>query len=249
MLRHLLGVLLALPLVGCVVPTDPMRFASRGPTMGTQVTAAGHALAAGERIALVIQETQLDPARLQRCIADGMRTRLPTPGPTVVSLEPEAAARLAAALPTDLDAPLPEEVRGAGAEWAVVVRDASRRVATPEGGIGGHGGSSGGVFGGYIGERVDYALSLEGVILDLRAGRRLGRATAWYGAQGGGGIAAGIAGAAGGSVGIVVPFVLPIIRLPAGTSALTICNAFGRSLGEALVAATAPAPVTPAAVP
>lgn len=245
MLRHLLGVLLALPLVGCVVPTDPMRFASRGPMMGTQVTAAGHALAAGERIALVIQETQLDPARLQRCIADGMRTRLPTPGPTVVSLEPEAAARLAAALPTDLDAPLPEEMRNAGVEWAVVVRDASRRVATPEGGIGGHGGSSGGMFGGYIGERVDYALSLEGVILDLRTGRRLGRATAWYGAQGGGGVAAGIIGGGG----IALPFVLPIIRLPAGTSALTICNAFGRSLGEALVAATAPAPVTPAAVP
>jgi hypothetical protein len=211
--------------------------------MGAQVTAAGQALAAGERIALVIRDTQLDPARLQRCIADGMRTRLPTPGPTVVSLEPDAAARLAEALPTDLDAPLPEEMSGAGVEWAVVVRDASRRMATPEGGIGGHGTGSGAMLGGYIGERVDYALSLEAAILDLRARRRLGRATAWYGAQGGGGIAAGIIGGGG----FAMPFVLPIIRLPAGTSALAICNAFGRSLGEALVAAAGSAPVAPAA--
>lgn len=246
MLRPLLGLLLALLLAGCVVPVDPMRLAARGPTVGAQMTAAGHALAAGERIALVIQETQLDPQRLQRCIADGMRTRLPTPGPTVVSLEPEAAARLAAALPTDFDAPLPEEMTGAGVEWAVVVRDASRRVATPEGGIGGHGGSSGGMFGGYIGERVDYALSLEATILDLRVPRRLGRATAWYGAQGGGGIAAGIIGGGG----FALPFVLPIIRLPGGTGALAICNAFGRSLGDALVAATTPqTPATPAAAP
>lgn len=246
MLRPLLGLLLALLLAGCVVPVDPMRLAARGPTVGAQMTAAGHALAAGERIALVIQETQLDPQRLQRCIADGMRTRLPQPGPAVVALDEAAAARLAASLPAEQDAPLPEEVSVIGAAWAILVRDGSRRAATPESGFGGQGGGGGAMLGGYVGERVDYALSLEAVILDLQARRRLGRATAWYAAQGGGGIAAGIIGGGG----IALPFVLPIIRLPGGTSALAICNAFGRSLGDALVAATTPQPpATPAAAP
>ncbi|PWS36890.1 hypothetical protein DFH01_08330 [Falsiroseomonas bella] len=239
MRRHLFRLLLALPLAGCVIPTDPVRLAARGPSTNAQVTAAGRTLAEGERIVLVIRETQLDPDRLHRCIADGMRARLPASGPTVVALDPAGAARLSAAVPADLTAALPEELARFGVEWAVVVRDGSTRVATPESGLDGYGGGGGGVIGGYVGERVDYALSLEATILDLRERRRLGRATAWYAARGGGGIAAGIAGGGGGDVAIAVPFVLPIIRVPAGTSALAICNAFGRTIGDALVSATA----------
>ncbi|WP_270937295.1 hypothetical protein [Falsiroseomonas oryzae] len=245
MRRDLLRWMLALPLGGCVIPTDPIRFAARGPSISAAVAPATHPLGEGERIALVIRRTQLDPDRLHRCIADGMRARLPSPGAAVVALEPADAARLAAAVPTDLDAPLPEELAGFGVEWAVVVSDASTRVGTPERGFGGGGGSGGAIIGGYVGERVDYALSLGATILDLRERRRLGDATARCGARGGGGIAAGVAGAAGGSIGIIVPFVLPIIRLPAGTSALTICNAFGRAIGDALVQATRPAAESP----
>jgi hypothetical protein len=229
-----------LPLAGCVIPTDPIRLAAQGPATNAQVIAAGRVLAEGERIALVIRETQLDPDRLHRCIADGMRTRLPSPGPAVVALDAASAGRLSAGVPTDPALALPEEMAGFGVEWAVVVRDASTRVATPESGLDGYGSGSGGVIGGYVGERVDYALSIEATILDLRERRRLGRAMAWYAARGGGGIAAGIAGGGG----IALPFVLPIVRVPAGTSALSICNAFGRAIGDALVSATAPPAAT-----
>ena len=244
-----LCLLLLVPLAGCVVPTDPLRMAAYGPTTGAAVEPAGHALREGERIALVIRETQLDPARLHACIAAGMRPRLPSPGASIVALDEAGVARLLAALPSERDAALPEEVAALGVEWAVVVRDSSTRAATPERDFGGHGASGGGIIGGYVGERVEYGLSLEAAILDLRARRRLGMATAWYAARGGGGVAAGIMAAAGGGLAIAVPFILPVIRLPAGTTAMAICDAFGRAIGDALVKATTPQPPAGAAPP
>ena len=229
-----LCLLLLVPLAGCVVPTDPLRMAAYGPTTGAAVEPAGHALREGERIALVIRETQLDPARLHACIAAGMRPRLPSPGASIVALDEAGVARLLAALPSERDAALPEEVAALGVEWAVVVRDSSTRAATPVRGFDGHGATGGGIMGGYAGERVHYNLLLEATILDLRARRRLGTATAYYWAEGGGGVAAGIIGGGG----IILPFILPVVDLPAGTSAMAICDAFGRKIGDALVQAT-----------
>lgn len=230
----------ALALAACVVPVDAVRLASRGPTIEHDVTIIGRPLAAGERIALMIRETQLDPARLQRCIAEGMRTRLPSPGPEVVALDEAAARRLVAALPADPQAALPLAADEVGAEWALVVRDTSRRAARPESGVA----AAGAMMAAVVGEHADYALALEAAMLDLRARRPLGRATASYAASGGSGIAVGIALAAG----IPVPIVLPLVAPPAGTSALTICDAFGRSLAEALLVATGtPTGAAPAA--
>lgn len=245
MRRSVLRLLLLAPLAGCVVPTDPLRMAVYGPTTTASVAPAGHGLREGERIALVIRQTQVDPARLQGCIADAMRARLPAPGPALVTLDEAGAGRLLAGLPAEAGAALAEDVSGLGADWAVVVRDASTRVATPERDFGGSSGGGGGALGVYAGQRVDYNLFLEATVLDLRERRTLGRATAWYGAQGGGGVAAGIIGGAG----IILPFILPVIRLPAGTSAMAICDAFGRRIGEALVQATTPREAPAAAAP
>lgn len=243
MRRLLLRLLLALPLAGCVIPTDPIRLAAQGPSTNAQVTAAGRGLAEGERIALVIRETQLDRDRLHRCITDGMRARLPAPSPAVVALDPASAARLSAVTAIGPTQALPEEMDGFGVEWAVLVRDASRASSdhrtrsVVEADIAGSG-----FLGGASERRTSYRLELEATILDTKARRRLGWVTAVHFTEGSSEVMAGLAVLGG----LPVPAVLPIIRLPAGTSALAICNAFGRAIGDALVSATRPPAATEA---
>ena len=243
-LRAILLASCALLMGGCVNPMDPLRLAARGPGTGAWVVQTERPMQVGDRIALVVLASEVDEARLRRCVQQGIEARLPRPGPQIVALEAEAAGRLAAALAVvPRPATLPEEVAALGADWAVTVRDVSTHSArsdsepiVAEGGVGY-----------YAGERTDHALRLQGEVVDLRGRRRLGEAMAWYDARGGGGVAAGIAGGGG----IIFPFIMPVVRLPAGTSAMAICNAFGRTIGDALVKATTPgqAPAASATTP
>lgn len=246
-MRRLLALLLALPLAGCVIPTDPVRLAAQGPATSAQLTRATRPLQAGDTVALVVQETSLDRGRLEQCIAAGIRSRLPS-GVTLVALDAPRATTLGA-LVSAREVELGQEATALGAEWAVLVRDATAQHSASDSGFFADGGGGGGVVGVQGGTDITYSLRLEGLLLDLRGQRRLGQASAVYSAHGGGRIAAGIVGMGGGGGGIVLPFVLPIIRLPGGTSAMAICNAFGRSVADALVRAAATPPAADAAVP
>jgi hypothetical protein len=234
MTRFPLAALVALPLAGCVIPTDQMRLASARPGTESTLVRAARPLRAGDTVGLAVLETTLDRARLKRCIAGGMTARLPD-GVALVSLDETRVVPLAAA-PSSGQGDLPEAVASVDADWAVLVRDVTQRSSSSGSRLIEDRGGSFGVLGG---TETTYQLRLDAVLLDLRARRGLGQASASYVARGSEQVAAGIASFASGT-GFAVPFVLPILRLPAGTSAMAICDAFGRAVGEALVAAAAP---------
>jgi hypothetical protein len=227
-----------------VIPTDPIRLAARGPSTHADVQRALRPLQPDDAVGLAVAETRVDRARLEGCVASGMRARLPA-GVTIVVLDAERGAAMAE-LAAQQGAWPAEAAPAIGVPWGVLVRDSTDQLSQSRVEPFGAGGSGGGIFGLSLGQTTDYTLRLQAELLDLRAGQRLGSAGAFYAAHGGGALVAGIAGGAGGSVAFAVPFVLPVIRLPAGTSAMAICEAFGRAIGDGLVRATTPAPEQPA---
>jgi hypothetical protein len=232
-MRRSIMTLLALPLAGCVIPTDPMRLASEGPATASEVVRAARPMRAGDTVGLAVLETSVDRARLHRCIAGGIASRLPA-GVALVSLDEARFAALTAAASSGQEA-LPDAIVEAGADWAILVRDVTRQSSSTGSRLIEDRGGSLGVLGG---TETTYELRLDAVLADLRARRAVGRATASYAARGSEQVAAGIASFVSGT-GLAVPFVLPIFRLPAGTTAMAICYAFGRSVADALVSAAA----------
>ncbi|WP_372619063.1 hypothetical protein [Falsiroseomonas sp.] len=226
--------LLLLP--GCVLAIDPIRLAAYGPELKGGLTHAAHPLGRRARLALLLLEPGLHALALRDCIGSGLQASLPTGLSPSPLLDDDTAAALAEVAQAALtDGPLPAFAGSLGFEWLVAVRDRSETTveepATET--FGGSGGIGIARLGGHR-----YALDLQAMVVDLRGPARLGTLTARFETRSRSGIAAGIVGGGGAAA----PFVTPVVMLPAGTTALAICDAFARAIAGALVEATAPAP-------
>ena len=125
------GLALALmALVGCVVPIDPIRLATRGPQTDAQLEQASRPLRPTDRLAVMLRNPGADAPQLLGCVIAGLQTRLPPDGPAAVALDDEATARLSALL----DAAKPDGTLGPEAA-----------VYSSEGSLPGIGGRSGNV--------------------------------------------------------------------------------------------------------
>jgi hypothetical protein len=214
----------------------PVDLALVGPRFGGAVAVGAGPLFPGDRLALLLLDPGPNADELWPCIAGGMRARLPSAGPAPLRPEaPRTAGLLAVARAAEADDRLAVPPAGLGYDWLVAVTDRSSSGPEEETSEGLHGGGALGVA---IARGRRYALDLQARVLDLRAGRRIGTVGAHVDTRSRAGVAAGLFG----GTGAAAPLILPMVELPAGTSALAICDAFGRAVGDALVAATAEAP-------
>lgn len=265
-------VAVALGLPGCVVPVEPIRYALSGPATSVELSATERPLQADDRLALVILNPRGDAAALQACVAAALASRLPAAQPAPRAPDAELFARIVALMTAPRAAPPPQqpglpdrkpapshardgvapaerfalrtdqpppEAATLGLDWLIVVEDAtSERTGRTLGPVA-EGNSSGDVLGLAEGRTVQRRIGLSGTIFDLRGRRRVGAVTTTFDTTSGSYVVAGIAATGG----IAVPFVLPVIVLPAGTGPMTVCSAFGRAIGDALMrASTAPPP-------
>jgi hypothetical protein len=233
----LLGLLL--PLGGCIMALDPLLLAMQGPSTGVALAVAGRPLGPDTRLAVLLRGEGAPAAALRHCVAEGMRARLPEGRPAPE--EPDAAigAQLLLLLEAEReDGRLPPGGAGTGFDWLVTVEDATEASGGPGTRPVVQSGGSGGMIAIAVGQTTQHHLLLRGAVHDLQRGWRLGHVTAAFDTEEGSMLVAGIAGGAGAAM----PFVLPVIVMPGGTSAMAICTAFGRTLAEALVAATTPLP-------
>jgi hypothetical protein len=234
--RTCLALLLAAPmLAGCVVPTGPIRLAREGAATTGGLVPVERALAASDRIALFVGGEQRDAETLRHCIARAVASRLPGGGPVPMKPDADAAVRLAAMVSTaEPGGPLPARVAAEGFDWLISVRDATTTSSVPIRNFGFDNAFQGAI-GGAVGEQTEYHLSLFARVFDGRSGRALGTLGAYHDTRSSSGVSAGVV-----AIFVPIPFFVPFAELPAGTSAMAICDAFGRAVGDALVAATAP---------
>jgi hypothetical protein len=214
-----------------VVPVDPIRLAARGPATGAQLDRTSRPLQPTDRLAVTLRNPREDAPRLLGCVIAGVQARLPPDGPAVLAPDDVATARLSALVDAvDRDGTLGAEAASMGFDWLLTVEDTTSRDPVPwdkEGAL-----PLGFGFG--VGQSVSYTLKMFGQVFDLRTRRQLGTVWARYDASGGTYVVAGFIAA--------LPFVLPVVVLPGGTTAMSICAAFGRVLGATLLQATTPAP-------
>ncbi len=217
----------------------PIDLALTGPRLGGAMAVGAGPLSPRDRLALLLLDPGEEAEALWLCVAGGIRARLPAAGPAPLRAEgAHAADLLAAARAAARDDRLDVPPGGFGFDWLVAVTDRSGAGAEEEMREGLHGGGGLGVV---IARGRRYALDLEARVLDLRAGRRIGTVTGHVDTQSRAGVAIGIFG----GMGAAAPLILPMVEMPAGTTALAICDAFGRAVGDALVAATAARPAAP----
>ncbi|WP_198369426.1 hypothetical protein [Roseomonas rosulenta] len=242
MVRLALVILTACGLGGCVWAFEPIRYVIEGPNTSAQVVEAGRPLQAEDRLALVVTRPRAEAGRVAACVAAGLGSRLPGGHPSPVVLEAEAAARVLAMVEPLLrgegfvrtGGALPPEVGTLGFDWLVVVEDHSSDDATT--GVDRSlvpGRSNLGRQEVRVGRTVRYRLALLGTLLDIRGRRLLG--TVWGSFETQGGAYLIVSGTS--------PFAAaaaPMIEVPAGTGAMTICSAFGRSVGDAVLRAAPP---------
>ena len=238
---RVLTALSALVLGGCINPTESLRYSREGPAVAGTVVAAERPLRPEDRLALIVVNPGPDANRLRTCVADGLASRLPGRRPAPMAPEAEVAARLLPLLdPFRPDPPagaphglLPAEVAMFGFDWLIVMEDQTAPL----------GGTSSDVearvrarvgpdyaFG--VGPFEGYRLALRGEIFDLQARRRLGSLSASFDTVGGQYVLIARGG--------FQSAILPVIRPTAGTTAMTICEAFGQVLGDALLRAAPP---------
>jgi hypothetical protein len=219
--------LVAFALGGCVVPSESIRYARRGPGYGGDLTVAARAPGAQDRLVLVVANPRENASRLQACVADAMVSRLPARQPSPLTLNPEDSSRLRVAIEPmrnslqagDMMPSLPQEAVALDLDWIVLIEDRSNAHSIP-------GSGQGGPFGNSIGGTTDYDLMLRAEVFDLRARRYIGAIWAIFHSVSGVFAEGSIHG--GSFVGGV--FFVP----PAGTSGLTLCEPLGHALGDAL---------------
>lgn len=226
---------LALALLGggCIWPGESVRLASRGPDVLRDLRPPTRRAEAGDRVVLVLRPRFADGDRIRACVEAALRPRLPA-GVDLVAADPARAAPWFDLAPRTEDPP-PEWDGPPEEAWLVTLEDRSsvasgfERVAEGGGGGGGFGFAVGG------GQVARHHLEIEARVWDLRGRVPLGTVAARFDTRGGGYVVGGLIGGAGGGGAIILPYLLPVVVLPAGTSASSICTAFGTALGDALV--------------
>lgn len=230
--------LLAAGASGCVWPGESVRFATQGPAVDAGLPGVARPAEAGDRLVLLTPPGGQDATRLRNCVAHALRARLPE---AVELAVPEAAEE--AALRAILAQPEPPRTPQPGDAWLVVVRDLSdtqsgyeqvyERLDSTTSAARTFGFAAGG------GQVSRHHLQLEGRVWDWRSRTPVGSVTVQFDTHGGGYVIGGVFGGVStiDMRGGIMPFLVPVVVLPAGTTAMSICTAFGRALGDGLAAA------------
>lgn len=192
------------------------------------VNAGDRPLQPDDRLLVLVSRQVGDSVELGECISRGVQSRLPGGRPAPVSLPADARPQLKGLLSA---AGYGDLAGGAVAaedwDWIIFVEEqtAETRERIADGG-----GSP--VFGGFaIGTRSEFDATLAGRVFDMRTGRLIGHSSAFSHATRDRGT--GLMFVLG------VPLIVPIYRASGEAGSATLCEPFGRLMGDTLVRAAA----------